>query len=112
MSVEIGSGGTDVDAGVGFLEALIRHQRQPGPVVKLPERSGTAGHHGGPELGYREGETLVEVAAVGDVSVDAFLERQAGPWLVVARPVAGAVGPLAPVFLDVTLGGGQLGSGV
>lgn len=96
MSVEVGSGGSDVDAGVCFLEALFGDQCESGAVLKLSEAGGAAGDHGGFKFGDRQCQTFVEVTGVGNVPVDAFFERQSVVWLSVALPVVGTIGNPRP----------------
>lgn len=86
--------GADVDAGVCFLEALVRDQGQTCTLVELSERDCAARRHGGLDLGDGNRKSRTEISGVGHVAVDAFLESEAAAWLFVALPVASAEGPL------------------
>ena len=86
-----------------------RNDGQAGFFLQLGDGERTAVAHGRAHLVQRRLHAVGQGAGVGHVGIDALLKAQLlGAAQVVALPVAGAVGALAPVFLDVVAADAQL----
>ena len=94
------------------------NQSDFGLPLKIGERDDADVAHGGLDLVKRGLNIVVEGTGVGDIGINALFKAQlAGTAQIVALPIAGTVGALAPVFLHVgtidqnLVGGGLVEAG-